>query len=199
VILYAHPSESVPPAWLRGADNLCQRKTREHLVYGIGIPACLSEPPPSAVDLEAGWKAWVNDDGLEPERLHRSLGWTRSVDAEDQDGRIWSVPMILSEDGRRAFQVSYDDNFQPVVAPGRQLLLDYAQEARNVLVGHFRAKTLSDLPMSACAKWAAAFLEAGSFVSVCCLGRLGILNDRLVLETLMAATSLDVGVADVGP
>jgi hypothetical protein len=135
----------------------------------------------------------MNSDGADPETLGKTLGWCRILDAEDQDGEIWSVPMILNSEGRRAFQANYNEDGLPVIPADRQRLLDYALEARVVLLNHYKDRSLKDLPMQAICKWAAAFLECTNHISPRAMGRLGILNDKLVLETIMAVTGAEFG------
>jgi len=193
MIIYAHPSSGVIPEVLRNASNVCMRRVREHYVYGIGQPAFLGNPPEGAVELSDGWTAWMNDDKAEPETLARSMSWCRVLDAEDQDGHMWSVPMILNSEGRRAFQASYNEEGMPVISPDRQRLLDFALEARAVLFNLYKDRALSQLPMGAACKWASAFLESTNHIHARTLGRLGILNDKLVLETIMAVTGAEFG------
>jgi hypothetical protein len=193
MIIYAHPSSGTPPVFMQKAQNLCMRQSRKHYVYGVGQAAFLGEPPEDAVEIGDGWVCWMNADGSEPETLGKSLGWCRILDAEDQDGEIWSVPMILNSEGRRAFQANYDEDGLPVIPADRQRLLDYALEARAVLLNHYKDRSLKDLPMQAICKWAAAFLECTNHISPRAMGRLGILNDKLVLETIMAVTGAEFG------
>lgn len=193
MIIYAHPSSGTVPEFLRNANNVCMRRARQHYVYGIGAPAFLGNPPDDAIEIGDGWLTWKNADGAEPETLSRTLGWCRVLDAEDQDGHCWAVPMILNSEGRRAFQANYDEEGMPVIPKDRQRLLDFALEARAVMYNLYKDRALSQLPMAAACKWAAAFIESANHIEARTLGRMGILNDKLVLETIMAVTGAEFG------
>jgi hypothetical protein len=192
MILYAHQGIGTPPEVLRGAMNVVSRRTREHYVHGIGQAAFCAPPPSDAADIGDGWVVWVNKDGPAPVELMRPLGWCRQTEAEDQDGNLWSVPVILGADGERAFQVNYDENYLPIISEERADLLAYAKEARTVIHNRYRDGPLAHLPMPQCCRWASAFIEAANHITSRTIGKLGILNDKLVLETLMMAASVDL-------
>lgn len=192
MILYAHHSSGTVPDFLKGASGVCMRRVKDHYVYGVGHAAFLGYPPEDAADLGEGWKAWINADGAEPEALTRAAGWCHLMDAEDQHGRIWAVPLILNEDGSRAFRSSYDEDGLPVLTPEQKRLMDFAVEARRALATASAGNSPEPFPMSVACKWAAAFIASTNHISARALGRLHLMDDKLIMDVLVQVTGAQV-------
>lgn len=186
MILYHHRAIGTPPPHLRGVPDLASREVQGGFVFGIGQPWMLGPPPAHAMELDGGWLAWVNDDGPDPARLFRHRPWLRTSIAADNEGREWAVP-ILTVDGKRAFKVAYGHDWRPRLTEEQELLLGHAGEASLFLDRMQEVGAIED-PAPGCA-WAASILSACNAITPAIIGALGLMDDLLMVGTLLAATS----------
>ncbi|MBA3591565.1 hypothetical protein, partial [Methylibium sp.] len=114
MIVYLHPSQQpIVPPWLDGFTpqtpgvELVQRQTAHGCLVGIGDPLVIDCPPMRILmDVEDGWRAAVIGK-LNPAHLWRGERWCRTLPATSIGGETWQAPVILTEDGERAYLVRY--------------------------------------------------------------------------------------------
>ncbi len=165
--------------------QLCRRETRHGHLVGIGNPLLFAEPPVETFcDLDDGWRvAQVGD--VDPLQILRRQEWCRSRRVESLDGRRWQPPEILDADGERCFLVAYAGrDFLPRLTPTQERCEEVAKVARQMILGG------GGIDMQPACRWAAVLLSATHHVSPECLAELGLIDDRVAVGTLEAATSL---------
>jgi hypothetical protein len=194
VIVYLTAGAPRLPPWLadfRPADamaaELCRRDTEHGHLVGIGNPLIFDEPPAEAFcDLDDGWRVALVG-GVDPLQILRRQEWCRSRRVESLDGRRWQPPEILGADGVRDFLVAYAGrDFLPRLTPTQQRCEEVAKAAREMILGG------GGIDMQPACRWAAILLSATHHVSPDCLAVLGLIDDRLAIGTLEAATSLSL-------
>jgi hypothetical protein len=89
----------------------------------------------------------------------------------------------VDADGARVFRVARGRDWHPVLTPAQESSLAAAVEARGIFQGG------GDLPVEAGCQYAAEFLALVNNLSPLVLAALGLMDERLALETLAAATS----------
>jgi len=202
MIVYLHPSQSPrTPPWLEGFQppdsvpvELCRRETEYGHLIGVGDPLIFDSPPlRDYCEIADGWRvARVGD--LDPLHLLRAQRWARTVRVESIDGLRWQAPVILDADGEEAYLVSYGGpDFLPLRTPVQQRCHDVAVAARAAI------EAKRELDMAPACRWAAVLLSATHHVSPEVLAVLGLLDDRLITETLAAATGLPLRVEKGAP
>lgn len=193
MICYYHPSETSPPPWLVGArDLVCRPDPRGGMLYGIGPSYLLGGMPEQTIEVEGGWRSWVNG-AIEPERLFRNTRWCNLAPAEDLEGRVWYVPVILDAKGRRAFRVRYGTDFKPVLNGDQSRAEETASLARDLFNRLLAAKDEpSDDEQRAQGGWAAQLILLTNHISTLTLLGHELLDETLVAGTLVGATSYHV-------
>jgi hypothetical protein len=195
MIQYFH-HRSIPPPWMVGAPGLCHREVLGGFVWGVGYGFMLMPPPDNAIELVGGYKAWMNDDGPNPEYLYRPSPWIRTFVVSDSRDRTWSIPVILNGKGKRAFKVAYDHEWKPALTSQQAKLMNWADEAAQFLQDRDIAGEVID-PAPGCA-WAAEFISEVNFITPEVIGKLHLMDDILMLSTLMGATSRTIEEASNG-
>lgn len=192
MIVYLTTGAPRVPPWLAGfrppdalSVELCRRDTAHGHLVGIGDPLVFDEPPMAAFcQLADGWRVALLGE-LEPLNLLRQQGWARSRRVLNLDGRRWQAPEILDEDGERAFLVAYGGpDFLPVLTAEQHRCQEVAEAARAMIL------TGGGMDLGPACRWAAVLLSATHHVSPEVMAALGLVDDRLVIETLEAATQL---------
>ncbi|MBA3622961.1 MAG: hypothetical protein H0W48_00525 [Methylibium sp.] len=196
MIVYLHPSlQPVTPAWLDGYEpphgaslGVCHRDTlRGHLV-GIGDPMIFDCPPAETFcDLDQGWSV-AAVGRVEPWQIRRDQRWARTVTVEGIAGQTWQAPVILDAEGGRSFLVAYGGrDFLPMLTLEQRRCQEVADAARASLL------TEGGIEMGpAACRWAAVLLAATHHITADAIAALGLLDDRLVVEVLAAATGLNL-------
>lgn len=189
MIVYQHPSSPLPPPWLVGADNLLHRRDEDGFTYAIGQPWRFGRMPKESTDLGGGWRGSVLSD-LDPFYLRRRKPGCPMVLAEDMHGRGWAAPIILAEDGSRAFPVAYGPGFKPKLTAEQTDLMLFAQSARTelpaILAGGIA--TREDLREAAFGWAAAGLVFANHLTSEMLQGGL-LLDEILAVNVLVTMTS----------
>jgi hypothetical protein len=194
VIQYFSPKPDVPP-WMVGAPNLNHREVRGGFCWGVGSTWMLEAPRENAVDLTGGYKCWMNDDGPEPEYLYKSSQWIRTFVVSDSRDRTWSIPIILNSKGKRDFKVAYDFDWKPALSHTQQLLMNWAEEA-TIFLQEYQKSGECPEPAPGCA-WAAKFVSEVNYINPEVIGKLHLMDDLLMVSTLMGATSRRPSVEEV--
>lgn len=180
------------PAWLAGCPHLVRVATE----HGDLVSTC--EPyrlgPPAVADwreLVDGW--WILSDG-QPDELHR---WSRqrkdlpAASVEDARGQAWAAPRVLDQGGEPLLPLPWGRDSSGarcrVPTPEQHRLLTTARAARAEIV----AKTLGCVPMDVAAEWVETLLEAAYHLSGLAMGVLGLIDDRLAVNVLLAAAGFD--------
>lgn len=190
MICYFHPSETQPPAFLRGARDLTARATQKGgMIFGIGPSYLCGGNPDEGVDLADGWKCWVVG-AIDSARLYREARGQPVIPIEDSQGRAWAVPLIRGPGGARMFQVSYAGGWRPVLSREQQTLMEMA-ESCPVLIAALKAGA-SDEDMRAACQIAATALAHANHLSPEVIEKQGILDESLILGTLMGMSCYGV-------
>jgi hypothetical protein len=190
MIQYFHTTAR-PPPWLLKARNLAHRQVAEGTTFGVGTGWMLQPPPEGALLLSKphDYRVWMNDDGPSPEGLTRASPWCGTQLVLDGEDRIWTAPVILDAQGQRAFKVRYDSAWKPALTPAQEDLLVRAQETRLWLDGYARTGEAPDSGFGAAT--AAHFLSEANHITTEVIGALQLMDDVLMLATLLAAVSRD--------
>lgn len=190
MIVYLHPSPGVRlPPWLEDflpqvtGVEVCQRQTDRGCLVGIGDPALLALPPERAfVEVDEGWSAALLGRSFNPTHLWRGEGWCRTAPAIAISGAEWQAPVILNDDGDRAYLVRYaGKDFLPAPTFAQRRCEDIARAARSAMS--------EGIDMRVACQWAAALLSSVAAISETAIAVLGLLDDQLVTQTLALATS----------
>ncbi len=174
---------------MAGADDLVQRQSRDGTLWAIGDALTLGDDGPW-LDIGDGYA--VAGPVTEHQAYQRQASWLKTQDVTDLHGRDWAVPLILTADGDRAFQVCYGRDFLPAPTPEQYRMLDVAQAARDALIAN--AGGTQDVPMVMACRWAAELLCASYHLTPDAVAALTILDDALVLALIGASVGLSVEV-----
>jgi len=179
-------SRATPPAWMVGAADLCSANCRDGIVHGIGHAALLYGDGPWR-DLPDGY-AWAGSISQEEEPTMRRFPPAYACE-EVTDGalRQWMAPRIIDERGERAFPVAYGDDWLPSPTDEQQRALRLAAEALVEL------RSESGAGIRSCLAIAAEFLCLVYHLTPRIVAGLRMLDDRLMIETLRTAASLEGG------
>lgn len=176
-------SQPIPPHWLRGASDLAHTVCKDGALWGVGHPALLGDAGP--------WKPC--GDGIEiagqqdPAELRRGRLWCEVVGAVDRADQIWSAPVILDRDGRRAFRVAYGDDWLPALSDEQVRAEAIAREARAALTGG------QDPGTAVGCQWAAELLCITHHLTPKGIAALRLMDDMLMAQTLTIAAGLHDG------
>lgn len=199
MIIYHHPTETTPPAWLTGAENVTTRPCEGGCLFGVGDHYLLGlDGRDGAKPLADGWSVWVNG-GIDPYELARPCAWAAVAAAIDLHHRAWAVPVVLGATGKPCIRVAYGDDFLPDLTPEQQRIIDIAQVARAALEAAYSGEHRVPLDQRTACAWAAEALAITNAVTVQVIRRLSILDDALVAGTLLALTSYRVPEVAGGP
>lgn len=188
MICYFHPNATQPPAHLVGARDLCARPTVDGgVILGIGPSYLCGGDPKDGIDLEDGWKVWVNGE-IDTYHLYRQTRGQPVVPIEDTKGRAWAMPMILNASGGRVFQVGYAGGWKPVLTPIQHTMMEMAASAAAVLAS-LSGETHSDEDMAAACTMSATAMTMTNHLTVEVIQKLGIMDDRLAIGGLVAMIS----------
>jgi hypothetical protein len=178
---------TAPPPWLDGAPDLVSRDSADGRLWTVGDPLLLG-PALRWTDLDDGWQARILDP-LDPATLfRRDLMQTYAVsEVHDLRGLSWFAPVLVDADGNRLFRCSRGKDWRPVLAPAQEHALEACHDARSIFLSGDSA-----LPVEAGCQYAAEFLALVNCVSPEVMATLGLMDERLALEVLQAATSQTV-------
>lgn len=192
MICYYHGSEVQPPAWLRGAADLCCRHgANGGYIYGIGPAYLLEDRSDNAVELDGGWLVWANG-AIDTIRLRRNVSWCKLVPSIDLNGSIWHTPEILDADGKRTFRTRYGRDFRPLLSDEQVMAVDIATEARTLMARLLKdGAEPNEEEQSALCGWAATLACMTNHLSIQVVAALGLMDDSLATSTLVGATSFD--------
>jgi hypothetical protein len=174
-----------PPAWLVGAQSLCQGMGQHGTSWHCGEAATLSQDAPWC-DLGDGYGIsgqFETDDIDALARMH--IPYQTSTEA-DLRGNEWQCPVIIDEDGQRAFAVAYGDDWLPALTPEQERVLAMAQEARGILLDKREADKRAGLA------WAAEFLCLVYHLTPRIIAKTRILDDALMLGALSTGASVRI-------
>ncbi len=196
-------SHGVPvhPAWLEGWEPsrdtmlaLCHRDIPLGHMVGVGDPLTFAPPLPNNPwkPLDEGWNAVLLGKTLDPEPLARTQLWFDVAPTVDLHRRQWMAPRILTEDGRRAFRVSYGSNWLPALTPEQERAEEIAHAAREEL----KAGNNSGLEMPVACQWCAEFLSLVYHLSPGVFSALALVDDVLAVGVLTVATGLNLSIQE---
>jgi len=140
-------------------------------------------------DIEDGWKVAVTG-AVDPFMLRRELVGQPTVEIPDMNGAAWTCPIIMREDGTRAFPVRYGKDWKPIISPDQAKLFEYAKEARNFLprIIYGSNDDREELMPVAC-EYSAFALSFANHISVDVIRTLGIVDTVLATGVLVALCS----------
>lgn len=195
MIVYYHETKSQPPKWLEGARDLITRPLYNSKGYfhGIGAHYLLGRNIDDKVeDLEDGWSSWINGD-IFPVKLLKDIKGQPVVPIEDSSDRIWYAPIILGPKGDRAFQVKYGPTCLPALTAVQEEMITLAKETRVFLPRIMDGvRTASEEDMKIACTWCAKFLSYTNHIHIDCFFKHCLLDDALVIGTLMAVSSFSL-------
>jgi hypothetical protein len=190
MIVYYHPQHNSPPRFLTGARELSGRPALEGgCFFGIGPAYLCGFPINNGVEIEGGWRVSV-EGAIDPFMLRREMIGQPTVQILNMDGVPWACPIILREDGTRAFPVRYGKDWKPIISQEQSKLWDFAKEARNFLprlIGGTNADREELMPV-AC-EYSAYALAYANHISVDAIRTLGIVDTVLATGALVALCS----------
>lgn len=188
MIIYHHPTETTPPAWLAHAEDVNVRQCSDGCLFGAGPTYLLGlDGRDQARPLADGWSVWVNG-AVDPYALAHPCAWAASAPVIDLQGRAWAAPVVLGANGKPCIRVAYGDDWLPDLTPQQQRIVDIAQVARAALEAAYGEHPVALDQRAACA-WAAEALTVTNAVTVQVIRRLSLLDDALIAGTLLALTS----------
>lgn len=202
MIVYRHLTAVTPPDlsdWTHrdSAVALCHQRAGDRQYVAVADPVLWQINEGAAWrSIGEGWEAALVRDrgGVVPSRdLARLSCWAPVLTVEDARGDQWLAPVILTQDGHRAFPVSYAGaDFLPAPTPDQVRAEAIAREARAELARAADGDGGSGgIPTAAACRWAAVLLSITSHVSTSTVAELGILDDALARRVLIAATGID--------
>lgn len=194
MIVYRHKpqvSGPVTPEWLDGwtpvaGHSVCHRDTGKGHIVGVAEPILFS-PPLRWFDVDQDWEGAFRGP-LNHGVLARAQLWCDVRPALDLAERCWMAPVILTEEGGRAFRCSYGPSWLPELTPAQDRAEKIAKAARDALDG-------GGVDMAVACQWAAELLCITYHLHVNVISNLALLDDRLVPEVLSAASGRSLEVA----
>jgi hypothetical protein len=138
---------------------------------------------------------WVDaGDGVQCAAIGRALDWPI---CRETPGMRWEMvanaagdtiacPIVLRQDGGRAFVCQIGPDYLPVMSEQQARLYETATAARDTLETAVDAD--NSIPADAAARWAVQFLTAANHISEEALLHLGLLDEVLVFNALTKAT-----------
>ena len=196
-IIYRHetqPGLSRPP-WLEGARPVagiaCDGWTYCHhplLPEMAGVP----DEHTRWLAVEDGWKVAVPEDrdellGVIP-ALSRSQSRVDTLEVLDGRGTRWRAPRVFAFGGqehaiRSSWEMDENARWQPSLTDEEQALIEAAETGRSALIAAGKG---DDVPLAALVQRAATGLSFVNHISPMTLGRLGLIDETLALQTVVA-------------
>lgn len=188
MICYHHPTSTSPPDHLIGGKSLVRRTDKDGFLYGMG-QACFLGNKNNVVQLSDGWTAWING-GVEPLNLVRDNTWLRKTMVRDLNGDLWFTSVVLNTEGKRDFKVKYGADFKPSLTVEQSSLLNRANTVREMFSAAMSSESEPDEDeRAAFAFHAAHFIAAANHITVEVISKLGLSDEDMVLQTIVAALS----------
>ena len=185
MILYRQATaQPVVPAWLEDAEGVVHRCTEAGGVVGIGDPLYFNPPERGWKPIGDGWETALVGK-LDPALLTRRQRFYDLRPVEDLTGRQWMAPVILREDGERAFRFAYGADWLPALTPEQERAEAIAKAARAGIMGGG-----DGVPWQAACQWAAELLCLTAHITPMAFAAHALVDDMLVPSVLSAATSL---------
>lgn len=191
MIVILDPQRRVsPPAWLVGAENLCQAESQHGFLWGVGEPYLLGMPP-VLHPIEDGYQVGGVVDQYAIDALAKPVPWCDVASTTDLAGRIWRAPLIFDALGARRIRVAYGTDWMPALTPIQIRACDIATEARRVLAAVMDGADV-DVPLAVCCQWTAELLGITQYLTPLTCQALALIDDRVSCETLAATTGVPI-------
>ena len=188
MIVYHHPAQATPPAWLDGAADVTTCSCHDGTLFGAGPAYLLGQAGrPNAKPLDDDWTVWLNGE-IEPAFLVRPCPWADLEIAADIRCRSWACPVALTEGGKPAIRANYGDDWLPDYTPEQERLLAVASAARSALEAAYTGSHRTPVDQRAACAWAAEALSVTNALTVKIIRRLSLLDDALVASVLLHLT-----------
>lgn len=178
------------PEWLEGwqpvyGHGLCHRDSDKGHLVGVCDPLLFSPPNNSRQwrDVDSRWKCAQIGREVNHGVLARDVLWCDVRPVKDLKEQAWMAPVILTEQGTRAFRVSYGANWLPELTPEQDRAERIAEAARDAMSG-------GGADMAVACQWAAELLSVTYHLHPQVFAALALLDDLLVPEVLGAACGL---------
>jgi len=181
MLVYYHPTHHLPPAFLQGARDLSVRQcARGGCFFGIGPGYLCGFNLDAGIQLDGGWLVAIVG-AFDPFVLHRDMIAQPMVGVPDCENRTWVIPIILNQDGTRAFPVRYGADWKPIISKEQKRMLDFAQEAKNILPTMINGENAQreELMPIGCSYVAEAIAYA-NHISVEVLSKAGLVDSAMV-------------------
>lgn len=198
MIYYRHTSGVIPPDlsdWEpRGTDvAMCLQRHGDYQIAAICEPILFQiHDEANWLPCGDGWEACGkrNAGGVTPSRdLARLKSWAPVMPVLDSCGEQWLAPVILTDDGTRAFPVPFTGpDFLPSPSVTQQRAMAIANEARDSIRQSINGS--KHLPSNVACRWAAFLLSLTNHASCETIAAAGVLDDVLVRSILITASGL---------
>lgn len=180
-----------PPPWLAGCPDVQCILTDRGAIYSACDPLFLAPPPEAAWrPLVDGWQvALVGELDLSPYvRQRQDLEF---ISVSDSWGRAYLVPAVLTPGGAVALTLPWglvNGSRARKPAEEQRLLIAAAEAAR----GEILAGKVGEIPIDVAADWVHALLASAYHLPPPAFDALEIVDDKLALRALLAASGFPV-------
>ena len=183
-----------PPPWLEGCADVVTREDGNGRLHALGDSRLLGPSERGWVALADGWEARVLEP-LRTEALARPLPWCPIVHVPDILGRLWAVPAVLTTTGTPQIVAPIGPDWHPRPTETQARALRVAQWFRQAIDAAVpqdpnAQPAAAGIPAAEAARAAAELLSLANGITGEVLLALGLLDERLVLRTGMAAAGI---------
>lgn len=186
----ADPTKQRPPELADWVSLSEDASLHDAVIAGQRI--CAITPPFMFCPPEDGWipladTGWHVADVGEFHLLHHARSaCPYPVKVHTIAGQNWLMPIVVTPTGERSFPVKYGGlGFQPMLTDAQTEDLRLAAEIRTCEAND----SWPEMPVRA--QWAARLLSRPYSLSTFTIGMLGLLNDEIIMKTLIVAGGCD--------
>lgn len=194
------PSADRCPPWLVGALDLQRQSASDGDLIGFWQPlycdAAVETQRAMWHDLSDHWQVCLVGELVPATMLRQAADTPALLPVADSKGRAWHAPAILQPppagdrvvgDGTVAIPLAFGKNpagtWCRCPTPAQAAWIGAAQAARREIV----AGTIASVPLSVVSEWALVLTTAVYHLNDEVIAALGLYDDRLVLQTLLAS------------
>ncbi len=182
--MIVYRAESLP-IWLEGAQELCERLGDGCTYYAIGDPVLLSPPADGWVQVADGIDAAAIGAPLSHPIVREIPGMRMDV-ARNASGGTMACPVVLTQDGARAFVAPIGDDYLPALTHEQERMLSVANAARDALTAAAETDE-GALDSAAAGRWSVELLCYANHINPGTLIGLGLLDEAMVVDALTTA------------
>jgi hypothetical protein len=176
-ITVAHIADTLPE-FLRDADHVCVMPAHGRTAYFIGEPHTVSTVFTDGISRTSG-NSFAH-------LFNPRSGFASRIIANAKGEEI-AAPLVIDDDGTRAFSVSFGPGFKEILSTAQAHAWEIASGARSALLSGASA----DLKVEEVAAACAVLLACANHIDVASIAALRILDDVAMVEILKAATGVE--------